>query len=51
MRVLKENGTLVFKWNEDQVKLKDVLDAIGYRPLFGDKRSKTYWLVFMKRIS
>lgn len=51
MRVLKENGTLVFKWNEDQVKLKDVLDAIGYRPLFGDKRSKTHWLVFMKGIS
>ena len=51
MRVLKKNGTLVFKWNEEQVKLRDVLEAIGYRPLFGDKRSKTHWLVFMKGVS
>ena len=25
-RVLKPYGTLVFKWNEDQVKLKDILE-------------------------
>lgn len=48
MRVLKPNGTLIFKWNEDQVSLREVLIAIGYRPLFGNKRSKTHWLVFMK---
>lgn len=48
MRVLKPNGTLIFKWNEDQVSLSEVLKAIGYRPLFGNKRSKTHWLVFMK---
>ncbi|MDU0328601.1 class I SAM-dependent methyltransferase [Paenibacillus sp. 3LSP] len=48
MRVLKPNGTLIFKWNEDQVSLKEVLEAIGYKPLFGNKRSKTHWLVFMK---
>lgn len=48
MRVLKTNGTLIFKWNEDQVTLKEVLDAIGYKPLFGNRRSKTHWLVFMK---
>ncbi|MEE8670448.1 MAG: SAM-dependent methyltransferase [Heyndrickxia coagulans] len=48
MRVLKSNGTLIFKWNEDQVPLKEVLQAINYRPLFGNKRSKTHWLVFMK---
>lgn len=48
MRVLKTNGTLVFKWNEDQIKLKEILDIIEYRPLFGNKRSKTHWLVFMK---
>ncbi|MCB5934478.1 class I SAM-dependent methyltransferase [Caldibacillus thermoamylovorans] len=48
MRVLKHNGTLIFKWNEDQVSLKQVLQAIGYKPLFGNKRSKTHWLVFMK---
>jgi SAM-dependent methyltransferase len=48
MRVLKPNGTLIFKWNEDQVSLSAVLTAIGYKPLFGNKRSKTHWLVFMK---
>lgn len=48
MRVLKPYGTLVFKWNDDQIKLKDVLATIDYKPLFGDKRSKTHWLTFMK---
>lgn len=49
MRVLKPNGTLIFKWNEDQIALKEVLNAIDFKPLFGNKRSKTHWLVFMKR--
>ena len=48
MRVLKPNGTLIFKWNEDQIKLKEILSVIEYKPLFGNKRSKTHWLVFMK---
>lgn len=48
MRVLNPNGTLIFKWNEDQIKLKDVLKCFSKRPLFGNKRSKTHWLVFMK---
>lgn len=48
MRVLKTNGTLIFKWNEDQIPLKDVLKCFGQKPLFGNKRSKTHWLVFMK---
>ncbi len=48
MRVLKTNGTLIFKWNEDQVPLREVLEAIDHKPLFGNKRSKTHWLVFMK---
>jgi ubiquinone/menaquinone biosynthesis C-methylase UbiE len=48
MRVLKPNGTLIFKWNEDQIKLSEVLNAIDYKPLFENKRSKTHWLVFMK---
>lgn len=48
MRVLKPNGTLIFKWNEDQIPLKDVLKCFNQKPLFGNKRSKTHWLVFMK---
>jgi hypothetical protein len=45
---LKPNGTLVFKWNEEQVKLREVLEAIDFKPLFGNRRSKTHWLVFIK---
>lgn len=48
MRVLKTNGTLIFKWNEEQIKLKDVLATIDFNPLFGNKRAKTHWLVFIK---
>lgn len=48
MRVLEPYGILVFKWNEEQIKIKDVLATIKYKPLFGDKRSKTMWMVFMK---
>lgn len=48
MRVLKPNGTLIFKWNEQQIKLCEILKIIEYKPLFGNKRSSTHWLVFMK---
>jgi len=48
IRVLKPNGTLIFKWNEDQIPLKDVMKCLSKEPLFGNRRSKTHWLVFMK---
>lgn len=48
MRVLKPNGTLVFKWNEEQIKLSEVLSIIPFKPLFGNRRSKTHWICFMK---
>jgi len=47
-RVLKPDGVLIFKWNEEQVKLSEILKLSLYKPLFGNKRSKTHWLVFMK---
>lgn len=49
-RVLKSNGTLVFKWNETQVRVNEVL-ALAPPPLFGHRsgaKSKTHWIVFMK---
>lgn len=49
MRVLKPNGTMLFKWNEDQIKIKDVFEAFGQQPILGDKRSKTRWSVFIKK--
>lgn len=48
MRVLKPNGTLIFKWSDAQVNVKELLNAIPYRPLLGNQRGKTHWLVFMK---
>ena len=50
-RVLEPGGTLVFKWNETQVKLSDVLALTDQKPLFGQmtgRGMKTHWLVFMK---
>ena len=50
-RVLKPNGTLIFKWSEVQIPLKDVLKAISAEPLFGNRSGKhmnTHWLCFMK---
>lgn len=51
MRVLKPRGTLIFKWNEVQIPVSQIIEAIGYQPLFGHKsgkRQKTHWLCFMK---
>lgn len=48
MRVLEKDGVLIFKWNEQQIKLSEILANIKYKPLFGDKRAKTHWMVFMK---
>ena len=50
-RVLKKDGVLIFKWNETQVKIKDVLALVHQRPLFGHlsgRKNLTHWLVFMK---
>lgn len=51
LRVLKPYGTLVFEWNEEQVKLSEILHIFGVRPLFGHQRGKTHFLVFMKQES
>lgn len=47
-RVLKNNGVLVFKWNSEQIPFAEVIKLSPYKPLFGDKRSKTRWTVFVK---
>ena len=50
MRVLKPTGTLIFKWNDTQLSVIQILNVVGYSPLFGQKRQKTHWLVFNKQI-
>lgn len=50
-RVLKPEGTLIFKWNETQVPLSAVLALTSASPLFGSRGGrafKSHWVVFMK---
>lgn len=51
MRVLDDYGTLIFKWSEVQIPLRDVLKAIKAEPLFGHRSGKhnnTHWMTFMR---
>jgi len=50
-RVLAPNGVLVFKWNETQIKVAEVLALTTHQPLFGHpsgRKGLTHWIVFMK---
>lgn len=50
-RVLKPNGTLIFKWNEHEVKVAELLALTEQKPLIGNrcgKTAKSHWIVFMK---
>lgn len=50
-RVLKPNGTLVFKWCEVQFPVKDILQLTDKKPLYGHKSGKkmqTHWICFIK---
>lgn len=50
-RVLEPEGVMVFKWNEVQVKLREIVALTPHQPLFGQvsgRAGMTHWLVFMK---
>ena len=58
-RLLVPYGILIFKWNNKQIPVKDVLKLFPVRPLFGQrlnnigsekkvKKHSTFWLCFMK---
>ena len=50
-RVLAIDGVLIFKWNETQVKVKEVLELTPVQPLFGHvsgRKGLAHWLCFMK---
>ncbi|DBA55695.1 TPA_asm: methyltransferase [Porphyromonas phage phage022a_WW2931] len=50
-RVLKPGGFLIFKWNETDVKLSEILALTSVKPLIGHKsgkRSNTHWVLFIK---
>ena len=51
MRVLKLNGTLIFKWNENQISINKIIKIINHKPLFGHpsgRNGQTIWMTFMK---
>ena len=50
-RVLKPGGLLIFKWNETDIKVPEILRLTSEKPVFGHisgKRSNTHWICFMK---
>lgn len=50
-RVLKKGGVLIFKWNECDILLSEILKCTPNKPLFGHpsgKAQKTHWCVFWK---
>ena len=50
-RVLKHEGTLIFKWNEDEVPVTEILKLTPERPLVGNrygKHFKSHWIVYLK---
>lgn len=50
-RVLKTDGTLIFKWNEVSIPLKEILLLTDQKPVLGHpsgKRMGTHWVLFIK---
>jgi len=56
-RILKDNGFLIFKWNDHDQKLSKILPLLeDFKPLFGHKvairtkhSSSTYYVVLIKK--
>ncbi len=52
-RVLKPGGVLIFKWNETDIKLSQILALTNEKPIIHNrsgKTSRTHWIVFMKGV-
>lgn len=50
-RVLRPGGFLIFKWNEYDIRLSEILKLTPVKPLFGHPSGKTqltHWVCFMK---
>lgn len=50
MRVLKNDGVLIFKWSELDIKQSELLKVLDCQPILGDRGrgNNSIWLVFMK---
>lgn len=50
-RVLAEHGVLIFKWNETQIPVREILALTDHKPLIGHrsgKAARTHWVTFLK---
>jgi hypothetical protein len=50
-RVLKKHGTLIFKWNQVDIPLREILLLTDKKPLYGHrsgKKANTHWVAFIK---
>lgn len=50
-RVLKNEGTLIFKWNERDISVSEILSLTPHSPLVGQRGGKTmqsHFIVFLK---
>lgn len=51
-RVLRPRGVLIFKWNETQIPVSQVLALTDEKPIIGQrtgKNDKTHWIIFVKK--
>ncbi|ELD8088402.1 class I SAM-dependent methyltransferase [Salmonella enterica] len=50
-RVLRPHGVLIFKWNETQIPVSQILALTDVKPVIGQrtgKNDKTHWIIFVK---
>lgn len=54
-RVLEDSGILIFKWNENQISVREILSLTDEKPLFGhvtrkhkENQTSTHWFTFIK---
>ncbi len=50
-RVLRPNGTLIFKWSDSNVPVSQILELTPEKPLYGHRSGKsaqTHWMAFWK---
>jgi hypothetical protein len=50
-RVLRQNGTLIFKWNETQIPVSQIIALTDVKPIIWQrtgKNDKTHWIIFLK---
>lgn len=50
-RVLRPDGVLIFKWNETQIRTREIVGLSPHPPVINQrtgKNDKTHWIIFIK---